>query len=119
MPEPHDRLSERMRVRRIELRMNWAELARAANISYEALRSIRRGDYRPGDITARDLDDALGWRRGSVYAVLDGGEPTLADQEELASTTEERLAKLESAVAELLRERKTPADSPHRDEETG
>ncbi|MFJ4515248.1 helix-turn-helix domain-containing protein [Streptomyces sp. NPDC088816] len=78
MPEPHERLNEAMNQRRLALRMNWRELAQAAGISYEALRAIRRGDYRPTELTSRGLDEALQWEHGSVFVVLNGGTPKLA-----------------------------------------
>lgn len=74
--KPFERLDEAMNRRRLELRMNWRELAEAADISYTALRAIRRGSYRPTELTAQALDLALQWAPGSVYAVLDGGEAT-------------------------------------------
>lgn len=76
MPDPNEQLDEAMKQRRLELRMNWREVATAAGISYEALRAIRRGDYKPTELTARALDDALNWTPGSVYAVMAGGEAT-------------------------------------------
>ncbi|MEU9349066.1 helix-turn-helix transcriptional regulator [Streptomyces sp. NPDC048278] len=79
MPEPHERLDEAMNHRRLELRLKWRDLANAAGITYEALRSIRRGESRPTEITARALDDVLRWAPGSVYAILGGGEPTLLE----------------------------------------
>lgn len=75
MSEPHERLDKAMNARRLELRMTWRELAQAAQISYEALRAIRKGDYRPTELRARTLDEALQWAPGSVYVVLDGGDP--------------------------------------------
>lgn len=76
MTEPFERLDDAMNRRRIHLRMNWREVADAAGISYTALRAIRKGDYRPTELTARGLDDALQWAPGSVYAILDGGDPS-------------------------------------------
>lgn len=90
MPQPHERLDKVMNARRLELRMTWRELAQAAEVSYEALRAIRKGDYRPAELTARALDEALQWMPGSVYAVLDGGEPV----------TVETQASLEQAASE-------------------
>ncbi|GAA3222964.1 helix-turn-helix transcriptional regulator [Actinocorallia longicatena] len=75
MSEPHERLDQAMEARRLDLRLSWAQLARDADISPQALRAIRRGEYRPSKLTARDLDDALKWQRGSVETVLAGGEP--------------------------------------------
>lgn len=74
--EPYERLDEAMEARRLQLRVNWRQLADAAGISYTALRAIRRGDYRPTALTARGLDEALQWTPGSVFAILDGGDLT-------------------------------------------
>lgn len=79
MPEPFERLDEAMGRRRLELRLNWRQMAERAGCSYTALRAIRRGEYRPAELTALGIDDALGWAHGSVYAILDGGEPTLRE----------------------------------------
>ncbi|MBZ6175555.1 hypothetical protein KVH24_23320 [Streptomyces olivaceus] len=89
MSEPHELLDEAMTERRLDLRMNWRQLADAADISYEALRAIRRGDYRPAELTARGLDEGLRWASGSVYAVLDGGKPVrLEDQTQQQADTD-------------------------------
>ncbi|WP_225080491.1 MULTISPECIES: helix-turn-helix transcriptional regulator [unclassified Streptomyces] len=73
--EPYERLDEAMNQRRLQLRMNWRQVAEAADMSYTALRAIRRGEYRPAELTARALDDVLQWTHGSVYAVLAGRDP--------------------------------------------
>lgn len=110
MPEPHERLEEAMKARRLDLRMNWRELAEAAHISYEALRSIRRGDYRPSDITARDLDDALQWERGGVLGLLDGtAEATpkkkpAAEREPSVGELADRLTRMEATIARQQQE---------------
>lgn len=83
-PERHKLLDEAMNRRRLDLRINWRQLAEAAGVSYAALRAIRRGDYRPAELTARGLDAALGWAPGSLLSVLDGGEPRLAAIDESA-----------------------------------
>lgn len=77
MSEPHERLDEAMEERRLKLRMSWAQLARAAEISPQALRAIRRGEYRPSRLTAQAMDRALGWEEGSVEMILLGGEPVV------------------------------------------
>jgi len=69
-----------MEERRLQLRMSWTRLAQEAQISPQALRSIRRGEYRPSRLTAQALDDALAWERGSVERVLAGGEPEVAGE---------------------------------------
>lgn len=73
--EPFERLDEAMSERRLRLRMNWRQVAEAAGISYTALRAIRRGDYRPTELTARAIEEALQWGHGSVAAIMGGGDP--------------------------------------------
>jgi len=87
MAEPFQQLDDAMNRRRVQLRMNWREVADAAGISYTALRAIRKGEYRPAELTARRLDDALQWMPGSVYAILAGGEPTAMENTERQPST--------------------------------
>jgi transcriptional regulator with XRE-family HTH domain len=95
--EPFKRLDEAMNRRRLELRMNWRQVAEAAGISYTAIRAIRRGDYQPTELTARGIDDALRWVHGSVLAVLAGGEPTPIEAQ--AAEAARRAALREEATA--------------------
>lgn len=100
--EPHQRLEKAMQDRRLELRMKWIDLAKTAGITYEALRSIRRGDYRPSELTTQALERALRWTTGSVEAVFNGKEPAPIDEpaEPERTLTPEEIA----AMAEGLRE---------------
>ncbi|MFG2699570.1 hypothetical protein [Streptomyces sp. NPDC048386] len=75
MTEPFERLDEAMNRRRLELRLKWIGVAQAAGVSYTALNAIRKGTYRPAELTAYAIDEALRWKAGSVYAILDGGSP--------------------------------------------
>lgn len=86
MPLPHERLNAAMNERRLRLRMNWREVATAAGVSYEALRAIRRGDYRPTELTARGLDEALQWTPGSTLSILGGGDPVPIEEASSATT---------------------------------
>lgn len=93
MPEPHERLDRAMEARRLELDMTWTDLARAANVSPQALRSIRRGEYRPSKLTAKNLDRALHWPTGTVDEILDGADaPSTMDAAEGILDENERLA---------------------------
>lgn len=74
MSEPHSRLNEAMNNRRLELGMTWNKVAAAAKISPEALRAIRRGDYRPSDLTAQQLEQALQWGPGTIKRLLSEDE---------------------------------------------
>jgi len=93
-----------MEERRLQLRMSWTRLAQEARISPQALRSIRRGEYRPSRLTAQALDDALAWERGSVERVLAGGEPEVAGE---AST---RLTQQTALTARATVEPPAPSD---------
>lgn len=94
---PFERLDQAMNERRLKLRMNWRQLADAAGISYTAIRAIRKGEYRPTELTAQDLDRALQWVPGSVYAILGGGDPAPVeagsiDEQQTEAHTESRTA---------------------------
>ncbi|MFD5468849.1 helix-turn-helix domain-containing protein [Streptomyces sp. NPDC127105] len=97
--EPYERLDEAMNQRRLLLRMNWRQVAEAADMSYTALRAIRRGEYRPTQLTARALDDTLRWTHGSVYEVLAGGNP-VPIEEQAGALPEGRHADTGSASGE-------------------
>lgn len=77
MPDPHTLLNDAMNRRRMELGLQWRDLAAAAGISYEALRAIRRGSSKPADLTAHRLEEALQWEPGAVRSALSGQEPRL------------------------------------------
>lgn len=79
MSDPHSRLDDAMNQRRLELGLQWRDLAAAAGISYEALRAIRRGTSRPADLTAHKLDEALRWEPGGVRAALAGRTPVVRE----------------------------------------
>jgi transcriptional regulator with XRE-family HTH domain len=80
MSQPHERLSEAMRRRGLQLGKRWVHIAKEAGITTSALGAIRRGEYRPSPHTAAALDDVLAWETGSVERILDGGEPTVREQ---------------------------------------
>lgn len=80
MSQPHERLSEAMRKRGLQLGKRWVHIAKDAGITTSALGAIRRGEYRPSPHTAAALDGVLGWEPGSVESILDGGEPAVREQ---------------------------------------
>lgn len=68
------RLADRVEQRIAELALEYAEVARLAGFSIEALRKIRNGlGARPN--TYRKLERGLSWQQGSVAAILAGSEP--------------------------------------------
>lgn len=103
--EPHERLSAAMNERRLDLGLQWRELSQGAGISDEALRAIRRGDYRPSELTARRLDDQLQWSRGTVMAVLDGRPvPDESGSEQGSRMSEEEFERLIEEAKRARRE---------------
>lgn len=75
MAESYERLNAAMEERRVQLRMSWRDITRAAEMSYEGLRAIRKGERHPTAVTKARLEDALQWQAGSIDTLLSGGEP--------------------------------------------
>lgn len=100
--EPHKQLSDVMDERRLAMGLSWKVVAERARVSAEALRAIRRGDYRPSALTARGLEDVLELPHGTIHSILDGVDlaeaPTheqldaeMSDLERLVDELDERL----------------------------
>ncbi len=73
------RLARRVRERRAELGLTQQELAAAGGPSTATMRLLENAapvGYKQKSL--RQLEQSLGWAAGSVKALLDGGEPTLA-----------------------------------------
>lgn len=70
------RLAAEMDRRRIALGLRWEHIADKARISTTHLRKYRRGDAGASDVVIAGLEDALQWQRGSIAAILQGGQPT-------------------------------------------
>lgn len=82
-PGARTRFNDLLEERRLELGLSLRDLAGAAGVSYEVIRSLRAGtggDPRP--LTMRRLDGALRWKPGSVERVLyHGGDPESLDSD--------------------------------------
>jgi hypothetical protein len=80
-PEAWQRLGRLAKVRRKELRWIQADLQGVGGgPSGSVVSKIENGHGSRYDVGVFiRLEDALGWRRGSVDAILSGGDPTLAD----------------------------------------
>lgn len=76
-----DRLAEYARTRRLSLGWTMKEVAGRAGISHATVRSIERGDS-VKDWIVWKLDRGLDWEGGSAERILNGGEPTIAGQDE-------------------------------------
>lgn len=115
MSQPHERLSEAMRQRGLQLGKRWVHIAKEAGITTSALGAIRRGEYRPSAHTAAALDGTLGWESGSVEAILDGGEPIIRERpvqspmdeaEAMMDENEEIAARLVERIRRLRRDQR-------------
>jgi hypothetical protein len=69
------RLAHLMDERRIDLRMQWSDVADAIGISVAHLRRIRSGHASLTFKVTRGIDQALRWRNGSTMQIMEGGEP--------------------------------------------
>lgn len=95
----YQRLDRLMDARRLDLDMNWDDLALTAKISVATLRAIRRGDTDPRPITKRRIEDALRWAHGSFAAVVAGGDPTPLKQQD----TKRSPVEMQRELAERIR----------------
>lgn len=73
-PDPRVRLAQHIERRITALALEYAEVCRRADISDETLGKIRKG-MRARSSTYHKLERALEWSRGSIAAILEGGEP--------------------------------------------
>ncbi|ONF62264.1 hypothetical protein [Amycolatopsis keratiniphila] len=69
-------LAEKMDDRRAYLRIKWQDVAKRAVLSIATLGRVRSGKGELTTDTKYAIEDALEWERGSIDAILDGGEPT-------------------------------------------
>lgn len=92
-------LGETVLERRQDLRLSKEEAARRGGMSVKTWTSVENGkEVRP--TTYVGVEDALAWKRGSVSAVLDGGDAT-----PMEPVTEDEPIEVEHAarVLELVR----------------
>lgn len=68
-------LNQQMKRRVAELGVQWQDVCRKADVSYEMLRQVRRGERQPSDPAKARIEAALGWKAGSFDAVRTGGTP--------------------------------------------
>lgn len=105
MDDPNrNRLSDAMEHRRIELRMAWQDVAKAAGLSVAGIGAIRRGERDPLPLTRRKLEDALQWQPGSIEAVLTGGDPTPLGNGDSPEPDGDEVEQLRAEIAELREE---------------
>jgi hypothetical protein len=76
-PQTRSKLSDLIEDRRLDMGLTLRQVAQAAGIAYESIRTLRSPDAgAPRPLTMRGVDQALMWKSGSVRRVLyDGGDP--------------------------------------------
>lgn len=95
-----DWLAETARKRRQDLRLSKEEAARRGGMSVKTWTNVEDG--RPvRDTTYVGIEDSLEWERGSVAAILDGGDPVPLEPETPAEPIEVEYA---ARVLDLVRQ---------------
>lgn len=77
MQNPADRLNAAMEERRLELNLEWRDIAKHGGLAYETLRALRRTG-RASALSKRRIENGLLWAPGSIDSVLAGGDPAVA-----------------------------------------
>lgn len=78
MEDPAARLERYLEQRRLDLDMEWTDVAKAAGIPTETLLQVRRGGLGANrSLTRKAVEDAVGWSTGDIEKVRAGGEPTI------------------------------------------
>jgi hypothetical protein len=81
--EARERLTARLDARRIDLRMQWGDVASKAGMSTAHLRRIRHNEAPLTPLMKTGLERALMWTAGTIDGILAGestAEPTAAGQ---------------------------------------
>lgn len=95
------RLADAIDERRLDLDLRLTDVAERAGITRQTLRRVR---FESGEITAltkAGLERSLQWRRGSIDAILRGGDPTPIESPESPGSFRERS---DESDVELLNE---------------
>lgn len=107
--ESRAQLHKWMDERRDTLRLSWAEIARAMNMTEENLLRIRKGQIGISRKAEKGIEDALQWERGSVTAAVERGVPPAP----LASDEPPRMRTLRiNEAAAVSAQTDPPADPP-------
>jgi transcriptional regulator with XRE-family HTH domain len=109
MSAPQERpLHAALNKRRLDLDLEWNDVAEQLGISPESLRAIRAGRSNPSERTAHRIDNWMRWQPGSTAAVLAGAQPIPLEPEEARRvaaleglSTEEGLAYAERLMSDL------------------
>lgn len=77
--DARERLADVMNQRRLDLGLKWREVAERSGMTAFHLQRIRANQVPLSQDAEAGIQRALRWRRGSITAVLAGGEPILDD----------------------------------------
>lgn len=73
MVNPVVRLDADMEKRRLELKLEWRDVAERSGLTYETLRAMRRTG-RASALSKALIESALAWEAGSIDSILQGGQ---------------------------------------------
>lgn len=97
MVNPNSRLDADMEERRLEMNLEWRDIATRSGLSYETLRALRRTG-RASALSKRRAEHALAWEPGSIDAIIGGGHAVAL---ELSSPTGSTAQDLRRLIADL------------------
>jgi len=98
MGTPVERLDTLIEQARLDLGVEFKELAALAGIAPETLRALRKTG-KANALTKRRVEAAIKWQAGSIDAVLEGGEPQRATN--AAEPQADELTRLRTENVEL------------------
>lgn len=101
-PPDWERLADFVKARRGALGLTQDELATSAGVDKKTLYAVESAPGRRRMKTLGGLERALGWAEGSIRQVLNGGEPTMAQEDyEVQSRDEGRRRTVVAKIHQL------------------
>lgn len=111
---PVERLDALIEDARLNRALEWRDFADQIGVSYETLRALRKTG-KANDLSKRRVENALGWKAGSVDAVLAGGEPTpIGNGDNPPEPDSDEVQQLRAEIEELRAEIKRLSDRKRR-----
>lgn len=93
-----------MERRRLELKLEWRDVAERSGLTYETLRTMRRTG-RASALSKARAESALEWEAGGIDAILQGGDVVVVAAADLPSSSATTTAQsLRQQIAELREE---------------
>ncbi len=97
------RLARLVKARREELELTQREAADLAGLGLSTWQGVEYGKRNGvGRETRHGVEDALGWTRGSVKAVIDGHDPEVRNDDDAAKPTIEKPSDVRTMVGDVV-----------------